>query len=115
MGDNIDIIDLDELKEIMDNDMELIRECFDEFRNDWPKAFGDVTKAVTEKDASGLDEAAHKLKGTLRYLAAEQASQAAYELELAGKEQNLEDLDTKLSILEKKGIEVINYIDNFQK
>ena len=112
MGD-INIIDLDELKEIMDNDMELIRECFDEFRNDWAEAFGNIAKAVATKNASEIDEAAHKLKGTLRYLAAEQASQAAYELELAGKEQNLENLETKLSLLEKKGIEVIGYIDNF--
>jgi len=112
MGDK-DIINLDELKEIMDNDMELIQECFEEFRNDWPEAFGNVANAVQARDASQLDEAAHKIKGTLRYLAAEQASQAAYELELAGKEQNFKDLDAKLLLLEKRGTEVINYIDNF--
>jgi HPt (histidine-containing phosphotransfer) domain-containing protein len=113
MGDT-DIIDLDELKEIMDNDLELIKECFDEFRKEWPESFGNVAKAVMAKDASMLDEAAHKLKGTLRYLAAEQAQQAAYDLEIAGKEKYFEDLDVKLALLEKKGLEVINYIDNFE-
>ncbi|MCD4741387.1 MAG: Hpt domain-containing protein [Desulfobacteraceae bacterium] len=113
--DNPNIIDLDELKEIMDNDMELIKECFDEFRKDWPEAFGNVTEAVIAKDASKLDEAAHKLKGTLRYLAAEQAQQAAYDLEVAGKEKSFDDLDVKLALLEKKGIEVINYIEDFEK
>ncbi len=114
MGD-LDIIDFDELKEIMDNDMELIKECFDEFCDDWPEAFDNVAKAVLAKDAVLLDEAAHKLKGTLRYLAATQASQAAYELELAGKEQNLDGLDTKLSILKKTGIELIEHMNNFEK
>ncbi len=90
----LNIINLDELKEIMDNDMELIKECFDEFRKDWVEAFGNVEKAVDAKDASQLDEAAHKLKGTLRYLAAEQAQQAAYELELAGKENTRSTMGT---------------------
>ncbi len=111
---DIDIINLDELKEIMDNDLELIKECFDEFRNDWVEAFGNIEKAVEVKDASQLDEAAHKLKGTLRYLAAEKAQQAAFELEIAGKNNNLEDLDSKLALLEKNGLEVIEYINNFE-
>ena len=111
---NTDIINLDELNEIMDNDMELIKECFNEFCIDWPEAFGNIEKAVNEKNASQLDEAAHKLKGTLRYLAADQAQQAAYEIELAGKEQNMQGLDAKLAFLKKKGIEVIDYINNFE-
>ncbi len=114
MGSN-DIIDLDELKEIMDNDMDLIKECFDEFRREWVDSFGDVAKAVENKDASKLDEAAHKLKGTLRYLAADQAQKAAYALERAGKEKSLENLDTKLASLEKRGVEVLNYIDSFKE
>ena len=113
MGD-AKIIDFDELNEIMDNDTELIKECFDEFCKDWPEAFGNVEKAVNAKDPSQLDETAHKLKGTLRYLAAEQAQQAAYELELAGKEQKLEGLDKKLALLQKKGLEVIDYIKKFE-
>jgi len=72
-----------------------------------------ITQAAKIKNATQLDETAHKLKGTFRYLAAEQAQQAAYELELAGKENKLENLDEKLDFLEKKGIEVIDYIKNF--
>ncbi len=109
------IIDIDELKEIMDNDMELIQECFDEFCEEWSEAFGDVARAVNEKDASRLDETAHKLKGTLRYLAADQAQQAAYELEAAGKAKKLDGIDSKLAVLEKKGLEVIEYIKNFSE
>ncbi len=110
-----DIINLDELKEIMDNDMELIQECFAEFRNEWPESFGNIAKAVDSKDAVMLDEAAHKLKGTLRYLAADMAQKAAYEIELAGKENKLDDLAVKLNHLEKKGLEVIDYINDFDK
>ncbi len=112
---DIDIVNIDELKEIMDNDMELIKECFDDFRNEWAEAFGNIAKAVAEKNTTLIDETAHKLKGSLRYLAATQASQAAYELELAGKEQNFDGLDTKLSFLEKTGLELIDYMNNFEK
>jgi HPt (histidine-containing phosphotransfer) domain-containing protein len=107
------IIDIEELKEIMDNDTELIKECFDEFRNEWPEAFGNVEKAVNEKNSSQLDEAAHKLKGTLRYLAAGPAQQAASDLETAGKKQHIENLEKKLALLKKKGLELIDYMEKY--
>ncbi|MFH2092507.1 MAG: Hpt domain-containing protein, partial [Pseudomonadota bacterium] len=60
------------------------------------------------------DECAHKLKGTLRYLAAENAAQAAYELESAGRNKNLEGIDAKLETLKNECQKVIGYIQNFK-
>ncbi len=69
-------IDLNELKEIMDNDMELIQDCFSDFIDDMPQIYEEIKKAVLEKNAQNLDASAHKLKGTLRYLAADMKQRA---------------------------------------
>ncbi len=105
------VINLDELKEIMDNDMELIQECFAEFLMDYQELIGDIKTAIDQKDFEAIDNSAHKLKGTLRYLAAEPAASAAQTIEQAGRQQDLEGLDEKLAALESECRKVILYID----
>jgi HPt (histidine-containing phosphotransfer) domain-containing protein len=107
-------IDLNELKEIMDNDMELIHDCFSDFINDMPQIYEEIKKAVLEKNAQELDASAHKLKGTLRYLAADAAANAAYDIEAAGKENKLKNLDDKLETLKTECKKVTDYINNFK-
>lgn len=107
------VIDLDELKEIMDNDMELIQECFAEFLIDYPGLIGDIKTAVAAENFEDIDNSAHKLKGTLRYLAAESAATAAQTVEAAGKHQDPEGLQEKLSALEDECRNVILFIDEF--
>ena len=63
-------IDLNELKEIMGNDMELIQDCFSDFIDDMPQIYEEIEKAVLEKNAQELDASAQKLKGKLKYLSA---------------------------------------------
>ncbi len=112
-GSDVSAIDLDELKEIMDDDLELIQDCFSDFLTDWPSMFDDIKNAVDDKDADGLNESAHKLKGTLRYLAAGSAADAAFQLEFAGKENKMEGLAEKLMTLENECQNMIRFINNF--
>lgn len=112
MSDNI--VDIKELKEIMDDDMELIQECFTDFVNDWPLLYVQIKSAVMAKDCKSLEESSHKLKGTLRYLAAEDAAQAAYALESAGKDTKLEGIDQKLDNLRNECQKVVGYIKEFK-
>ncbi len=107
-------IDLNELKEIMDNDMELIQDCFSDFIDDMPQIYEEIKKAVLEKNAENLDASAHKLKGTLRYLAADVAATAAHDIEAAGKENKLKDLNGKLETLKNECKKVTDYINNFK-
>ena len=109
-----EVVNLDELKEIMDDDMELIQECFADFIQDWPELYVAIKKAVLEKNAAELDAHAHKLKGTLRYLAAEPAAQAAWILESAGKDNDMDNLDAKLADLKTKCMELVDYIKEFK-
>ncbi len=113
-NDNSTAVDIKELKEIMDDDMELIEECFTDFVQDWPLLYVQIKTAVMEKNGKGLEETSHKLKGTLRYLAAENAAQAAYALESAGQNNTLDEIDAKLESLKDECQKVIGYIQNFK-
>lgn len=113
-GHHQEPVNIEELKEIMDDDMELIQECFSEFIKDWPLMYVQIKGAVLEKDAQTLNESAHKLKGTLRYLAADPAADAAYALESAGKENDMETLEDKLSDLKNECQKLVSYIKNFK-
>ncbi len=106
-------VNLDELKEIMDNDMELIQECFTDFVQEWPELYVQIKGAIMEKNGKTLEESSHKLKGTLRYLAAENAAQAAYALESAGKDNDFNGVETKLENLKAQCQDVIQYIQTF--
>ena len=107
------IVNLEELKEIMDNDMELIQECFAEFLIDYPGLIDEIKSAVDAKNFDDIDNSAHKLKGTLRYLAAESAANAAGIVEKAGKQQDPEGLTDKIAALEVECRKVILFIDEF--
>ncbi len=107
-------INLNELKEIMDNDMDLIQDCLADYIQDWPQIYGEIKKAVLEKNSQNLNESAHKLKGILKYLAAQAAADAAFALESAGKGNDLENIDHKLETLEKECQKVTEYIKAFE-
>ncbi|MBU0971492.1 MAG: Hpt domain-containing protein [Proteobacteria bacterium] len=107
------IVDMDELKEIMDNDMELIQDCFTEFLTDLPDLLGDIQTAISQKDAEKMNSTGHKLKGTLKYLAAEPAAKAAQVIESAGSNHDLENLDEKFSTLERECENLTAFIKGF--
>ena len=83
-------IDMDELMEIMGEDDELLKECLDDFIDDYPEALEGIKKAIDAGDPSALNGNAHGFKGTLKYLAAEEAADAAFQLERMGKDGNLD-------------------------
>ncbi len=112
-GHDNDVVNLKELKEIMDDDMELIQDCFDDFVQDWPSLYVQIKGAVLDKDGKKLDESAHKIKGTLRYLAADAAADAAYALESAGKDYDMDGVEDKLETLKNECQKLVEYINKF--
>ncbi len=110
-----DAVDLKELKEIMDDDLELVQDCFADFISEWPAQYVGIKGAVLKKNAQTLNESAHKLKGTLKYLAAVPAADAAYALEVAGKDNDLSGADKKLEHLKNECQKLVKYINNFNK
>jgi len=99
MGDITEPIDMAEVMEILDSDKELLIEGFDEFLSNLPQTLAEIQSAIEQGNASNLDESAHKLKGSLKYMAAVHAVDVAYQLEIMGKEQNLGSADDTFKTL----------------
>lgn len=95
-------IDMKEALEIMGDDMELLQECFDDFVRDSSELLANIKEAIDASDASELNKTAHRFKGTLKYLAAKDAADTAYELEKMGKEANLNHATETFQVLNKE-------------
>ncbi|MFA6012413.1 MAG: Hpt domain-containing protein [Desulfobacteraceae bacterium] len=85
MGKPESPINLSDLLEIMDNDDELLRECMDDFLNDFSEMLNQIRSAVDSCNWEDLEVTAHAMKGSLRYLAAGAAADFALKLENIGK------------------------------
>ena len=92
-------IDMTKVLEIVENDKELLIECFDAFLSSMPQMLAEIKGTIEQGDASGLDELAHRLKGSLIYMAAERAANVACQLETMGKEENLDFADDTFRVL----------------
>ncbi len=113
MDDATEAIDMEELKEIMDDDDELINECFEDFLNDSPEMLADIKKAIDTSDGSRLEKAAHKIKGSLKYLAANKAAEFALQLEDIGKKNNFGNVEEVFRAFEDACGEVKKFMTNY--
>ena len=90
MTEKTDLIDMEEILEIMDHDTELIQDCFNDFVNEYPGMLKSIAHSIATGNAQGLDSQAHKIKGSLRYLAAAKPADIASKLEQKGKKGDFE-------------------------
>ena len=95
-------LDMKELMEIVDNDLELMKECFADFIDTWQQFFNDMESAATALDSQGLGQRAHAFKGSLQYLAATHAMDIILRLEAAGKSGDFSSVDADLGALKKE-------------
>jgi HPt (histidine-containing phosphotransfer) domain-containing protein len=77
--------DLAALRERLEEDLDLIDELVQLFLSTAPALLGDVERAASAGDRSGLERAAHTLKGAARNLCAEPCARIALELEMLGR------------------------------
>jgi len=83
-----------------EGDRELLRELVNLFLEDCPKLLDGIRGGVERGDASGLERAAHKLKGAVANFAARSAYDAALRLESIGRGGHLEKAAEALEQLE---------------
>ncbi len=83
-------LDLDAALRRLEGDRQLLREVIDLFLQDCPRLTGGIREAINSRDAAALKMGAHKLKGCIGYLGADDAVQMAYRLECMGETGNLE-------------------------
>jgi HPt (histidine-containing phosphotransfer) domain-containing protein len=109
-------INLTELLEIMDNDDELLRECMDDFLNDFHEMLNQIRSAVDSCNWEDLEVTAHAMKGSLRYLAAVTAADFALKLENIGKSGGtvgVEGINSHFADLEKECEQMRLFIKNY--
>ncbi len=108
-------INIDEVMEIMDNDQELLIECFDDFVEGVSDYIANIKEAIDSNNEKNLNEAAHKMKGTLRYLGAIHASEIALKLEKMGKDNDLSESSATLQKLEFECKRIIDFVAEYKK
>ena len=84
-----EVLNRAEVLERLGGDAELLGELIDIFLADSASLVQRVSDAVKNKDATALEAAAHKTKGTVSIFGSRGAVQAAQQLETMGKEGNL--------------------------
>ncbi len=109
-----DPIDLKEALEIVDDDEELLQECFEDFIESSPAMINNINKAIDAGIASDLAEAAHKLNGSLKYLAALPAADIAFELESLGKQGDISNAGELLQALIEECERLKKFMSNFE-
>ncbi len=106
-------IDMKELLEIMDDDDELLRECFNDFIKDCDGMLSLIKAAIKEADPESLEKTTHALKGNLKYLAAVDAAEFAFQLEKMGRNDDINNADNLLILLTEECRRVINFMKNY--
>ncbi len=84
-----EIIDEAELLRQLEGDEELLRELIETFLAECDGLLSDVLRAVADRDAAGLERAAHKLKGTVSIFGSREATSLAQALETMGRAGDL--------------------------
>ena len=82
-------------------DEELLREIAILFLDDYPNLMGDIRRACAAADGKGLERAAHSLKGSVSNFGADAAQGASFDLEMLGRNDQMEDASAALTKLEK--------------
>ncbi|HOP62267.1 MAG TPA: Hpt domain-containing protein [Spirochaetota bacterium] len=99
---SIEIIKRSELEDRLDKDFSLFAELTDLFFDDSLSLLKKIEDSINRKDADALRKTAHTLKGAVANFSAPRAYNAAFELETAGRENRLDDAETKLDTLKRE-------------
>jgi len=105
-GNNV--LNIPELAERLDGDFELFIELSELFFEDSATLLIKIEDSIKNKNSDALRKSAHTLKGAVSNFSAQKAYDAAYELEVAGKDQMFDNASEKLNSLKSEIAEVIN-------
>jgi len=86
----------------VEGDVELLGELVALFLKELPEMLANLRDAVTAGDASAIERAAHKLKGSVGNFSAQPAFAAALKLEVLGRDANLSETEPAYAELENE-------------
>ncbi len=105
-GNNV--LNIPELVERLDGDFDLFVELSELFFEDSAALLTKIEDSINSNDSDSLRKSAHTLKGAVSNFSAQKAYDAAYLLEVAGKDKVFEKAPEKLTSLKNEIDEVIN-------
>lgn len=94
---NDDILDFDEFKDRVQDDMELLLELLDIYEEDYQLKRVGLGEAIASGNADEVRNIAHSLKGASGNISAKQVRDSFYKLEEMGKNGNLDGAEVILS------------------
>ncbi len=95
-------IDKEKVLEIVNGNEEILKKLLKDSINNSVEMLKNIEKAIKTQDSELLSKAAHKFKGTLRYLAADKGAKICSHLENMGKSGNLNGAKTAFDKLLKE-------------
>ncbi|MBW2615120.1 MAG: Hpt domain-containing protein [Deltaproteobacteria bacterium] len=96
------VFDMTEALENVGGDMDLLKEIIEIFLEDYPNQMKQIQGGISSGDAVVLEHAAHSLKGSVANFAAKRAYDAAYRLEVLGREGDLGEANEALGDLDRE-------------
>lgn len=108
-ADHVDIDALAELKDIMEDEFDIL---IDTFVNDSEAKIETLSQVIAAADAEELRKVAHSLKGSSSNVCAAQFSELARQLEHMGKEGSTEGADAIFEQLKQEFAQVVDTLRN---
>lgn len=108
-------VDVTDLLERVDQDMDLLRDMLDLFRQEFPKLLLLVQEAVNRGDSTQIQESAHTLKGMLAGLSFTRAAESALEIERLARQNSGKTFHQELERLENSVKIGQAYLESFSR
>jgi CheY-like chemotaxis protein/HPt (histidine-containing phosphotransfer) domain-containing protein len=96
------IFDQENFKERLMGDQQLAQKIINGFLEDMPRQINQLKKVVMKKDIDASAYQAHKIKGAAGNICGDAFREIAYQMEKAGKNRDMDAIETLMPILEKK-------------
>jgi HPt (histidine-containing phosphotransfer) domain-containing protein len=100
--ETLPIFDKEAVMERLDNDEELLSELLNMLFEDADDRIAEIATAGSLGNSTEVEKRAHSIKSALGNLGALRAHKAAHNLEIAGRSNNLQDIDQLVAILSKE-------------
>jgi two-component system sensor histidine kinase/response regulator len=95
-------VDRAEVLDRVGGDEELVREIAAIFLDEYPVLLAKIQASVASNNPVQLERAAHNLKGSISNFGAPEATRAAYDLEMLGRNQRMQDAGIAVETLERE-------------
>jgi len=107
------VVDLAELREIMNANKSLLDKCIQTFKKNHGPALTRIMDSISADDGQELQKSAHRLKGMFnKYLAAKPAAETASRLEQMGAEANIRDTSPLTLQLQEACENIVDCLEN---